>query len=137
MADGFWKKVKDFFTGSDEEEIIEEDFEEETYETPVQESGATLREEHGSPSNTIWVYKPTSFSFDVDSGFIGSRIREGYVVLLNLEDLDDLSAQRLIDFVSGALYSVEGKLKAVSGTVFLLTPKNMRVESFEEGFGTK
>jgi cell division inhibitor SepF len=140
MAEGgFWKRVTNFFTESDdEEEIIEEDYADDSYNEPKPAAVySSLPERSGSVSSTIWVYQPSSFSFDVDSSFIGARIKDGYIIILNLQDLDDTSAQRLIDFVSGALYSVEGKLKAISSSVFLLVPKNVKVESFNEGFGTE
>lgn len=140
MAEGgFWKKVTNFFTASDEDEdIVEEDYSDETFES--NQPATVLPAISSRPvaaGSTIWVYQPSSFSFDVDSSFIGARIKDGYIIILNLQDLDDTSAQRLIDFVSGALYSVEGKLKAISSSVFLLIPKNVRVETFDEGFSAE
>lgn len=46
-------------------------------------------------------------------------------VILNLEGLDDRTAQRIIDQTLGAIYSIGGDLKTISNYIFIASPKNI------------
>jgi len=73
---GFWKKLTNFFTASEEDEdIIEEDYMDEGYEAEEGTGFVPVQTRAVPVGSTIWVYQPSSFSFDVDSSFIGARIR--------------------------------------------------------------
>jgi cell division inhibitor SepF len=49
-------------------------------------------------------------------------------VVLNLEEADKEVARRLVDFLSGAAYALEGKVKRVSAATYLVTPYNVELE---------
>lgn len=48
-------------------------------------------------------------------------------VVLNLEDSNKETARRLIDFLSGVAYSINGQLKRVANNTFVITPNNVEV----------
>ncbi len=50
---------------------------------------------------------------------------DGKAVILNLEGLDDRTAQRVIDQTMGAIYSMGGDLKTISNYIFIASPKNI------------
>ena len=72
----------------------------------------------------VCVVKPTSVD---DSREITETLLAGRTVILNLEGMDVELAQRIIDFTSGACYSLGGRLQKVSSYIFILTPYNVDI----------
>ena len=58
---------------------------------------------------------------------IADTLLAGSMVVLNLEGMDVEVAQRVVDFSSGACYSIGGTLQKVSSYIFILTPANVDV----------
>lgn len=52
---------------------------------------------------------------------IAMNIREQKVVIVNFEEIDKETAQRMVDFLSGAVFALDGKTKKVSGSTFLFS----------------
>ena len=72
--------------------------------------------------------RPTSYS---ESPKVADCLKAGQAVVLNLEDMDDAEARRMIDYVAGVLYAVDGKIEKPAGRTFLLTPRGVSVASKE------
>jgi cell division inhibitor SepF len=62
---------------------------------------------------------------------IGERYRQGIPVIMNLQEADDAVARRLVDFASGLVFGLDGKIEMVASRVYLLTPVNMEVSAEE------
>ena len=62
---------------------------------------------------------------------IGERFRQGIPVIMNLQSTDDAIARRLVDFASGLVFGLDGKIEMVASRVYLLTPANMEVSAEE------
>jgi len=60
-----------------------------------------------------------------DARSIVNNLLQGKAVVLNMEGLDTALAQRIIDFVSGATYSMDGKLQKISSYIFIATPSQI------------
>jgi len=58
---------------------------------------------------------------------IGENFREGVPVIMNLSDMDDSDAKRLVDFAAGLVFAVRGTIERVTNKVFLLSPPNVVV----------
>ena len=58
---------------------------------------------------------------------IGENFREGVPVIMNLSEMDDADAKRLVDFSAGLVFSVRGSIERVTNKVFLLSPPNVSV----------
>ena len=54
-------------------------------------------------------------------------LKQGESVMLNLDEVGDSEAQRMLDFASGAIYAVNGSIQRVSGNIFLLTPEGLNI----------
>jgi cell division inhibitor SepF len=52
-------------------------------------------------------------------------------VIINLQATDDSTARRLVDFASGLVFGLDGKIEMVASRVYLLTPANMEVSAEE------
>lgn len=72
----------------------------------------------------IKVMKPTSFG---DSQAICDVLLSGKATIINLEGFDVELAQRVMDFVSGAVYAVNGKLHPISSYIFIISPENVDI----------
>jgi cell division inhibitor SepF len=72
----------------------------------------------------VCVIKPSSME---DTREIADTLIENSTVILNLEGLDMELAQRIIDFTSGACYSLGGSLQKVSSYIFVLGPYNVDI----------
>lgn len=66
-----------------------------------------------------------------DARDIGERFRQGVPVIMNLQGADDTVARRLVDFSSGLVFGLDGKIEMVASRVYLLTPANMEVSAEE------
>ncbi len=58
---------------------------------------------------------------------VGENFREGVPVIMNLSDMDDNDAKRLVDFAAGLVFATRGSIERVTNKVFLLSPPNVTV----------
>lgn len=72
----------------------------------------------------VTMIKPTTMD---DSREICDYLLQGKAVVLNMEGLHMEIAQRIIDFTSGAAYSMEGNLQKISNYIFIATPQNVEL----------
>ncbi|MFW5470262.1 cell division protein SepF [Knoellia sp. CPCC 206435] len=62
---------------------------------------------------------------------IGENFREGTPVIMNLTDMDDADAKRLVDFAAGLVFGLHGAIERVTAKVFLLSPSTVEVRAEE------
>jgi cell division inhibitor SepF len=62
-----------------------------------------------------------------EARIIGEHFREGTPVIMNLTDMDDADAKRLVDFSAGLVFGRHGSIERVTQKVFLLTPANVEI----------
>lgn len=68
-----------------------------------------------------------------DSREICDTLSAGMPVVLNLEGLNGDLAQKILDFVSGAVYAMKGNLQKVASYIFVITPNNIDISgNFED-----
>jgi cell division inhibitor SepF len=70
---------------------------------------------------------------------IGEHFRNHTPVIMDLSDMDDADAKRLVDFAAGLVFGLRGSIDRVTTKVFLLTPRNVTVTAqdkarIENGF---
>jgi cell division inhibitor SepF len=58
---------------------------------------------------------------------VGENFREGIPVIMNLSEMDDADAKRLVDFAAGLVFATRGTIERVTAKVFLLSPPNVTV----------
>lgn len=69
---------------------------------------------------------PRSYS---DALGVGESFRDGIPVIMNLTDMDDAEARRIIDFAAGLTFGLQGEIERVTTRVFLLSPRDTIVTS--------
>lgn len=77
-----------------------------------------------SDDSEVFVIKPDEFD---DAQMIIDHLNRGQIIVINMEDLDLPTAQRIADFIGGASYAVDGLFQAISGNIFLATPNGTYV----------
>lgn len=88
--------------------------------TPMRSS----RRANQASSMEVCVIKPTSME---DTREIADTLLDNATVILNLEGIDVELAQRIIDFASGACYSLNGSLQKISSYIFVLGPSSVDI----------
>ena len=73
----------------------------------------------------IMVFDPSVFS-DVKN--IGKMILNGRAVIVNFRKMDENQIHRVIDFLSGLIFAVNGDMQRIGEKIFLCTPKNFKIE---------
>ena len=58
---------------------------------------------------------------------IGEHFRDGTPVIMNLTEMVDSDARRLVDFAAGLIFGLRGSIDKVTNKVFLLSPANVEV----------
>jgi cell division inhibitor SepF len=58
---------------------------------------------------------------------VGENFREGTPVIMNLSEMDDADAKRLVDFAAGLVFATRGTIERITNKVFLLSPPNVSV----------
>ena len=70
--------------------------------------------------------RPTDFT---EAPRVADCLKAGQAVVLNLENMEEKDARRMIDYVAGVLYAVDGKIERPAQRTFLLTPRGVSVAS--------
>jgi cell division inhibitor SepF len=72
----------------------------------------------------ITTLHPTTYR---EARTIGEHFREGTPVIMNLTEMDEADARRLVDFGAGLAFGLRGTMERVTNRVFLLSPANVQV----------
>jgi cell division inhibitor SepF len=77
-----------------------------------------------SVSYQITTLHPRNYN---EARIIGEHVRSGIPVIMNLSEMDDSDARRLVDFAAGLTFGLRGTIDRVTNRVFLLSPANVQV----------
>ncbi len=150
-----WNEIKNFtkpYSEDEEYDEFDEEIEEEEFEEPIPAPRATRREAPAEPvfnggstasftppanngftsqvintsSNKIQMIlvRPDTFN---DAPVIAANMRAKKAVVLNLEGVEKNLARRVVDFLSGCAYALDGSVKKVSAATYVFCPYNMEV----------
>ncbi|GAA2517234.1 cell division protein SepF [Pilimelia columellifera] len=72
----------------------------------------------------ITTLHPTTYN---EARTIGEHFRDGTPVIMNLTEMDEADAKRLVDFAAGLAFGLRGTIERVTNRVFLLSPANVQV----------
>ena len=79
------------------------------------------KEEEGE---SVKVIRPQTFN---EAQIVADFLKEGKTIVVHLEGIEIGQAQRIIDFIGGASFAVDGSLKAISNNIFIVAPGNIEV----------
>lgn len=75
-------------------------------------------------SNQVYVIKPQEFN---EAQRVTDFLKEGRTIVINMEGIEVHAAQRIIDFIGGSCYALDGSLQAISANIFIAAPHNIDV----------
>ncbi len=84
---------------------------------------------HGSELARITTIHPRTYN---EAKTIGEAFRDGIPVIMNLTDLGDADAKRLVDFAAGLVFGLHGAIERVTSKVFLLSPAHVEIMADEK-----
>ena len=123
---GFVDAVKEFIGFGD----IEDDEEEMEYEEPAEELHQNSKKSkvvpihQGQSQSRIVILKPKCFS---NSTAVADELKKRRPVVIDVGALDPDEARRVVDFIAGTVYGVNGNMQKVSGGIFLATPSQVDI----------
>ena len=76
------------------------------------------------PKQEVVLFRPVSFN---DTTKAADALRNRKAVVLNLENVDKAMSRRVVDFLSGCVYAIDGSVKKVAQSAYIFCPHNMDV----------
>lgn len=92
--------------------------------TQLHKSAPTGSTVAGGPISRITTIHPRTYN---EAKEIGENFRGRVPVIMNLSDMDDNDAKRLVDFAAGLVFGLHGTIERVTAKVFLLSPSGVEV----------
>ena len=149
----FWDNIKKFAQPYADDEYDDEYDEDgaEGFEEPVEERPARARRTPGFTSTTeaseykaperpsgftgnvvsmggnkqeVVLFHPANFN---DTSTAADHLRSKKAVIVNMENVDKAMARRVVDFLSGCVYALDGKVNKIAQSAYLFCPHNMDV----------
>ncbi|WP_449353978.1 cell division protein SepF [Virgibacillus natechei] len=125
----FKNKIKNYFTMDDEYEYEYENAEAagepENKTSPNQKNQNVVNlTSLQQPASKVVLYEPRTYN---EAQEIADNIVNRRAVVVNLQRLDGTQAKRVVDFLSGTVYAVNGDIQKLGSETFLCTPDNVDV----------
>jgi len=118
----------------DDEETVEEEEEikEEENSSPFLYSNVSAHKKHqGKVVNIhsqnqmkVVIVQPESYD---DAQTVCDHLKNKRPIIVNLEEMEKETARRVIDFLSGSVYALEGSIQKISSGIFLIAPHNVDI----------
>ena len=130
-------KFKDFFGFGDNDSYEERDAYEENYDE--QEEMQNYRPTNSRDSNVVSIkagqagsgpskivlYEPRVYS---DAKEVAQNLLNQKAIIINFSRMDDASARRVVDFITGTVYALNGEIQRVGDKIFLATPPKFETD---------
>ncbi|MBQ1307270.1 MAG: cell division protein SepF [Erysipelotrichaceae bacterium] len=121
---GFGDKLREFIAPEEEDEEQLELTQEEARAVSSYEKGILQSSSSITANTNIVLFEPRNFD---EAEEIGHHIKNKRACCVNLHRMPSEYRQRIIDFLSGVVYGVDGSIKKIGENVILCSPKNLQV----------
>ena len=125
MPEGLFRRARAFIG-------LEEGERKQSEVNPQMDMNAILRNKRNNDKSEgdyeVILYEPKVYE---DSLGISSEIRRGNPVIVNLKSLEPEEGTRLVDFVCGTAYAIDGHMIKIGESIFLFTPKNILITDMQ------
>ncbi|TMR20663.1 DUF552 domain-containing protein [Nonomuraea turkmeniaca] len=111
-------------TGEERAVAVQERDEEPDSPVPAPRPATTILERRTTDLARITTLHPRTYN---EARTIGEHFRDGTPVIMNLTEMVDSDAKRLVDFAAGLVFGLHGSIERVTNKVFLLSPANVEV----------
>jgi len=129
MVESLLKRARAFIGLEEDEGLMGEEIRE---EINVETALRPRKNKNSNSEYEIVIHEPKVYE---DSLQIATQLRSGSPVVINLKHLDPTEGTRLIDFVCGTAYAIDGHMIKIGDSIFLFTPSNIVISDIEERAG--
>lgn len=77
------------------------------------------------PDSKINIVEPRIFA---DAKNIGNKLMSGNAVLMKMENVNATTIRRIVDFISGTVFAIDGNIQQIDDKVYLCTPKSYAID---------
>lgn len=125
------ERADDYVEYDEEYAVPQEPEEHEAEVTPLRRPAVQETRAHAVEPELrrITTIHPRSYN---DARAIGEAFRSGTPVIMNLSEMTDADAKRLVDFSAGLIFGLRGTIERVTSKVFLLSPEHVEVTGEEQ-----
>ena len=87
-------------------------------------NGPVLHTGSSANKQEVVLFRPGSFN---DTSKAADDLRDHKAVIVNMENVDKAMARRVVDFLSGCVYALDGDVKKIAQSAYLFCPHNMEI----------
>ena len=111
----------------DDAEYMEDDYQQsKNYSDDYNKQSKVVPMSSSISSSKMVITQPSSYD---EAEIIGEYLRNKKAVIINLENVSKEDGQRILDFMSGATFMVEGTIQKVSNLIYLTTPRCVEIQN--------
>ena len=124
----FSKIGKFFGVANDEDEMLDDDYAEEQQlndednfpaGTVNRDKVVSIKSGMNAAKSKIVLYEPRVYS---DAKEVAQNLLNNKAVIINFSRMEDASARRIVDFITGTVYALNGEIQRIGDKIFLATP---------------
>jgi len=121
---GFWAKVGSFLSGSDDEE-----YEDDYTGLDSKQNVVPFGDAKASRRVGVSVFHPRRYDEVTE---MADALRARHLVMVNLIGADRAMSQRVVDFLSGVVYTLDGKMQRIAEGIYLFVPANVQINAKDD-----
>ena len=95
-----------------------------TSAAPARDFGGKVLNMSSGNKQDVVLFRPNSFN---DTSKAADDLKNRKAVIVNMENVDKAMARRVVDFLSGCVYALEGDVKKIAKSAYLFCPHNMNI----------
>jgi cell division inhibitor SepF len=122
---GMWSRVKDFFAGTEVDDEYDEDV---SIGEQSRRNVVAFPEGKSGRCRGVSIFHPRRFDEVTE---IADNLRGARHVVVNLVGADRSLSQRIVDFLSGVVYTVDGKMQRLGESIYLFVPANVPITAHD------
>ena len=122
---GYGEKVKKWFFDEEGDDIEEyDDVEIDTEQAKNAKTSEAISKLNSNKDSQLILFEPRAYA---ETQEIAKYLKNKQAVVINLHRLQKEQAKRVVDFLSGVIYAIDGDIQTIGPKIFLCAPKNISV----------
>ncbi|MFC6323438.1 cell division protein SepF [Companilactobacillus baiquanensis] len=117
-----FEKFSNFFGINDEDQPVQQEADYSNNEKVVSMNSTT---DSRTTSSKIAIYQPRVYA---DAKVVAKQLLNNKAVIVNFNNINDDSAKRIVDFLTGSIFAINGEIKRVGDKIFLCTPPKFEID---------
>lgn len=120
-----FEKFSNFFGINDEDEEDQPVQQEADYSNNEKVVSMNSTTDSRTTSSKIAIYQPRVYA---DAKVVAKQLLNNKAVIVNFNNINDDSAKRIVDFLTGSIFAINGEIKRVGDKIFLCTPPKFEID---------